>query len=801
VSRTDAETQRFLDDVIQLCILVNPDGMDLVSDWYMKHGNMTIPVLYNKYAGHDDNRDFYMAALAESTNLNRVMYREWYPQIMYNHHQTGPQGTVMFAPPFRDPFNYYQHPYAIAGIDVVGAMMMERFLTEGKPGVTQRRGAPYSTWFNGGIRTTAHFHNMIGILTETIGSPDPINIPFIAGRQLGDSNLWWPIKPQSEWHMRQSIEYSMTANRAILDYASRYREKVLYNIYRMGKDEIQWGSEDHWTFTPHEMARVQDALVARGEVTPSVIPGAASTSAAEGRGGRGGGGGGQGRGGGGGGTHPLYAALTTPSLRDPRGYVLPADQPDFGTATRFVNALIKAGITVSRATAPFTVAGKAYPANSYVVKTAQAFRPHVLDMFEPQDHPDDIPYPGGPPTPPYDSTGYTLAFQMGVRFDRILDDFSGSFAKLTDLTAPPAGTIEGSQAPGGYYFTHEANDSFTVLNRLLKAGEDVSWLQDGPFGRGTFYVAPRPSTRAIVEKALALGVSFQSAGARPSGGTALRAPRIGLFDTYGNTNMPSGWTRLVLENFEFPYERVYPPDLDNANLRAKFDVLVFNGDGLEGDGGGRGGRGGGGGGGGGAQGGGRSGRAGFTPQPVPADLARRQGQVTAQTLVRIKQFVQDGGTLIAIGPSAMGAARLFELPVTNHLIANGDVLPREKFYVPGAVLRVAVDDTNPLAQGLGGELDVFFNNDPVFTLAPDAAAKGVRRVAWFADAAPLRSGWAWGQQYLDKGVAIVEANVGTGRVFALGPEVLFRSQPHGAYKLFFNALYLSVAPDLKAASR
>ncbi len=118
---------------------------------------------------------------------------------------------------------------------------MERFLTEGKPGVTQRRGAPYSTWFNGGIRTTAHFHNMIGILTETIGSPDPIAIPFVPGKQLRDSNMWWPIKPQTEWHMRQSIEYSMTANRAILDYASRYRERVLYNIYRMGKDEITVG--------------------------------------------------------------------------------------------------------------------------------------------------------------------------------------------------------------------------------------------------------------------------------------------------------------------------------------------------------------------------------------------------------------------------------------------------------------------------------------------------------------------------------------------------------------------------------
>ena len=91
-----------------------------------------------------------------------------------------------------------------------------------------------------------------------------------------------------------------------------------------------------------------------------------------------------------------------------------AAQPDFGTATKFINTLLKVGVTVHRATASFSVGGKNYPAGSFVVKSAQAFRPYVLDMFEPQDHPDDIPYPGGPPTPPYDNAGYTLAFQMGV---------------------------------------------------------------------------------------------------------------------------------------------------------------------------------------------------------------------------------------------------------------------------------------------------------------------------------------------------------------------------------------------------
>ena len=243
---------------------------------------------------------------------------------------------------------------------------MERFITEGKPGVTQRRGAPYSTWFNGGIRTTAHFHNIIGILTETIGSPDPISIPFIADRQLGDSNLWWPIKPQAEWHMRQSIEYSMTANRAILDYASRYRETILYNIYRMGSDEIKWGSEDHWTFTPHEMARVQEGLVARALTPPARSParrrrarrpaaaGAAAVAEAAA----------------GGGDSPLYAGADGAGAARSARLLIPANQPDFGTATRFVNTLIKTGITIRARRRPSPSPASRIPRTSYVVTTA-----------------------------------------------------------------------------------------------------------------------------------------------------------------------------------------------------------------------------------------------------------------------------------------------------------------------------------------------------------------------------------------------------------------------------------------------
>ena len=215
-------------------------------------------------------------------------------------------------------------------------------------------------------------------------------------------------------------------------------------MYQMGADSIKWGSEDHWTFTPHKVEKIRTALAASMPAPPPPRWRRAG-------GGRGGGGGGGGRGGGRGGPDgdALWKALRQPQHRDPRGFIMPADHPDFGTTVRFVNTLIKSGIAVHRATAPFTVAGKQYPAGSLIVKTAQAFRPHVMDMFEPQDHPDDIPYPGAPPIAPYDVAGYTLAYQMGVKFDRILDAFDGPFEKLTDFAKVPAGTDRRGAEGGG----------------------------------------------------------------------------------------------------------------------------------------------------------------------------------------------------------------------------------------------------------------------------------------------------------------------------------------------------------------
>src|SRR5687767_3157207 len=141
VSRNDPETLRILDDVVVLAVHANPDGMDLVSNWYMRNQDpqrrslANLPRLYQKYIGHDNNRDFYASTQPETENMNRVMYTEWFPQIVYNHHQTGPSGSVMFSPPFRDPFNYNFDPMVPMGIDLVAAQMHVRFVQENKPGV------------------------------------------------------------------------------------------------------------------------------------------------------------------------------------------------------------------------------------------------------------------------------------------------------------------------------------------------------------------------------------------------------------------------------------------------------------------------------------------------------------------------------------------------------------------------------------------------------------------------------------------------------------------------------------------
>lgn len=771
VSLNDTETLRFLDEAITLLVHANPDGMELVSSWYMREADPLqrstggIPRLYQKYVGHDNNRDSYMVTQPETENISRIMFREWYPQIMYNHHQTGPSGTVLFAPPFRDPPNHNVHPLVTLGIQAVGTAMHQRLVGEGKPGSTMRQGANYSAWFNGNLRTTSYFHNMIGILTETQGNPTPMRIQFEPDRLLAVNDLPAPIEPQ-EWRFRQSVDYSITNNRAILDYATRYREVVLYNRYKMGRDAIERGGMDSWTIRPKFVAAVSAELRA---------------AAPAGRGGRGGG---FGRGG----LPPEgFERFREPDMRDPRAYILPADQPDFPTAVKFVNTLEKNGVTIHRATSAFAVGGTRYPANSLVIRTDQAYAPHVYDMFEPQDHPNDFEYEGGPPVPPYDNAGYTLAMQMGVAFDRVLDAFDAPLEVVQGFSSPPAGRVTNAAGAAGFLVSHAVNDAAIATNRLLAANQEVFWLSapvtsaEQSWPAGTLWIpATAESRRMATAMATDLGLDFVGAASTPSVDALKLSPvTLGLWDEYGGS-MSSGWTRWMFEQYEFPYEVVYPQTLDAPGLENNFDVLVFEDGGIPGEGGRFGGFGGG------------------APGNVPAEYQATLGQVTAErTIPNLLNFVERGGTLLAIG-SSTSIAQHAGLPMTNHLTdGNGNPLARADYYVPSSVLEMAVDNTHPLAFGFSDHSNIMFNNSPVFRLLPQAISKGVTPVAWFDSQTPLRSGWAWGEHRLYGGTTVAEAKRGEGRIFLFGPLIKKRAQPHATFKFLFNGIHLGGATPVR----
>ena len=776
VSRSDAETMRILNDAIILFVHANPDGQELVSNWYMqekdvKKRNTNIPRLYEKYIGHDNNRDFFMMNVKETQNISKQQYLEWFPQIIYNHHQSGPPGSVLSGPPYRDPFNYVYDPLLVTTLDAVGAEMQNRLNRENKPGYTSRSGSSYSTWWNGGLRTTGYFHNMIGLLTEIIGSPTPSKIPLVPTRLIPNLSTPNPVIPQ-EWHFRQSIDYSVSLNYAVLNYAVNQKEQLLYGIYKMGKNSIENGSTNHWTLSPKMIDSI-NSFYKKDQLTRSSIRtganqtgevriGASDTIASK----------------------YFDSVLKDPKLRDARGYIIPSDQPDFATAVKFINALIRSGISVHKATADFAVNGKKYAAGSYIVKTAQAFRPHVLDMFEPQDHPNDFLYPGGPPVRPYDAAGWTLAYSMGVQFDRLLDDFNGPFERV------PYGELQSvktdiPKAGEGYVLNAQSNNSFIAVNELLKAGVEVfritNSIADKPqIAKGAFFILSSSKVREVIEKTIASnGLNITSIDRKPSGMEKIVPARIALWDQYGGS-MSSGWVRWLMEQYHFPFQVIYSKQIDAGDLRKKYDVLVFVSGAIpslsRGEGG---------------FGGGRQPKA----EEVSAEYRERLGRISADTSIpQLKKFLEDGGSIVTIGSSTNLAYHL-KLPVRNALVEMNTnnqerPLPSEKFYIPGSLLTVNIDSTQTAAYGMRSQADVYFDASPVFKLAPEAMISGaVKPIVWFATDKPLHSGWAWGQAYLKDGVAAFVASVGKGKLYAFGPEIAFRGQSHGTFKLLFNQLY------------
>ncbi|GAB4150630.1 MAG: M14 family metallopeptidase [Planctomycetota bacterium] len=734
-SRDDEEVRRILDGVILLACPANPDGLELVAKAYAATGSTSTPVLYQRYVGHDNNRDFYVCNQLESENINRVFYRRWFPQIVYNHHQTAPPGTIIFTPPFRDPFNYHVDPMTVRGIEVVSAHMNARFALEGKAGVISRTGAPYSTWWNGGLRSTVYFHNMIGILTESFGRPEPTAISVSAERRLPTGDHPFAVDEQV-WHPRQTIDYLMTANLAILDYAARYREELLFGIWRMGDRAIRLGSSDHWTVTP----RMLEASRLREDPR---------------------------------------SVFSDPCLRDPRAYVLRGDQPDFPSAVRFVRALQKNGIEVLRARAPFLACGVECPATSFVVRTAQAFRAHVLDMFEPQWHPNDMR--DGKPVPPYDAAGWTLAMQMDVEVLRSFEDVRGEFEPMDGLAAfPPRLVADGA---AGWRFDPRNSNSAIAANRLLREGFAVERRPDGTyFARRREGLAPR-----ISKLAMELGVPF-GAVENDTGEPAfpLRRSRVGLLDVYGGS-MPAGHDRWILEQYEFDVRPLWGGRVVEGDLGRDFDVIVAHA-GLP-----------------------SKGRSGFrAPDPkaleklkaaLPpfedwSDLEQRSVRLTADNASGpLRRFVERGGTLLCLGGECEKAIEMFDLPIDAGVFVPDADAPggrrragRDEFYIPGSLVAIEPAIGHPLARGLSESVATMFSRSSK-ALLPREGAEGVSVVARYRKADTLVSGWAIGDEWIAGQPAVVEARVGEGRIVLYGPDVTYRGQPTGSFDLLFSAIF------------
>lgn len=654
VSRNDEENKRILRDCVILLGHANPDGMDLVCNWYMRRPVPAtrslegVPVLYQKYAGHDNNRDFYMSNLKETQNINRIFFEEWFPQIVYNHHQSAPSGTIMYIPPFRNPFNFHIDPIAQIGIDAVGLQMHQRLIAEGLGGTVMRSSAPYSGWWNGGLRTITYFHNMIGILTETWGSPNPTSTPFVKEKQIPNSD--WPMPVDVRlWHLRDSLHYEVSANYAILDYASRYRETLVYNQYRMGRNSIERGSRDHWTRYPSRINSLG------------------------------------------------LDSLTKPEYRDARAYVIPNKQWNPAGRDKFLDMMIRCGVRVQR----LKENRRNWATGDYVITCDQAFRPHILDMFEKQDHPDDFQYPGGPPIAPYDNAGYTPAMTMGLEFERIIE-----------------GDI---------------------------VGELKSVLEDVTLGE----VDKKPAFPSLASK-----------------------PRVALWDRYGGS-MPSGWTRFVFDRFGIDHKVLFASDINAGELDSSFAAIVFVSGAIpardpEQS---------------------RENRL-LTDTTIPFHYRLRMEPLShARTLPKVREFAEGGGTVFAIGSSASNLARAWNLPVRNALVekdANGEErnLPSTKFYIPGSVLQVKLNQ-HRLTRGMPVAIGVMFDESPAFRVEDPSKAQVV---AYFDSDNPLRSGWAWGQQYLKDAAAIVEVELGKGRVILCGPEVTFRGQTYASFPILFNSI-------------
>lgn len=512
------EMEKIRDQVVTLLVpVMNPDGLEIVADWYRKnlgtpYETSRPPILYQKYVGHDNNRDWFMNNMPETKAVTQVLYNEWYPQIVHNHHQTSPAWARIFLPPFRSPVNSRIHPGVTTGVNLVGTAMANRFAMKKMPGVIS--GTNFSMWWNGGMRTAPYYHNMIGILTETAHATptprfyDPKKKPrTVAGIRADGSEIFYPYPWQGgESHFRDAVDYMLTASMAVLDIAADRKEEFLHNIYLMGRDAIE-------------------------------------------------------------NTEEAFA------------YVIPKKQWDQGEAHNLVEILQRGGLIAHQATADFTANGQSYSTGSIIFYGAQAFRPFLVDLLEKQQYPNQYLYPGGPPKPPYDLAGWTLPMQMGIQVDRVEESFEASTVVLEGLIKRNAGTLKG-KGKLGFAFSCKSNAAYTVVNHLLKEDFKVHILQDSitlneqGLSAGAFWAEGKNLSGHMETLASQYEIDFIGIEKKPKVAVqTINKLKLGIYKSWV-ANMDEGWSRWVFEQHAFDIDTLHDNMIQTADLD-QYDAIVM----------------------------------------------------------------------------------------------------------------------------------------------------------------------------------------------------------------------------------
>ena len=442
---------------------------------------------------------------------------------------------------------------------------------------------------------------------------------------------------------------------------------------------------------------------------------------------------------------------------------------------QLVDLLLRHGLRVHQAEADFTVGRTRYPAGSYVILAAQPYRPFLLTMLRPQRYPEVVPYEGGPIFPPYDVTSWSLPISMGVD---IVEADAPVEARLRQLAATdwPGGAV--AEGRGGYLISHSADSAFTAMNRLLAEKKSVYWLQQPPASGavGDIYLpAGELSPEALSRLSAELHLPIRSLESAPGGEAyGVGASRFGLYKPWV-ASMDEGWTRWLLEQYGFPFVNLDNPALKDGSFKDKADVLVLPDVGpsiiKEGK---------------------PTGEWARFFSPLPPEYAGGIGKEGGE---HIKQWVEQGGTVVALDSSADYLIELLELPVTNVL----EKVRSDRFDCPGSMLRLLVDNQQPLAYGMRSVEAGYFADSPAFeTRLPDARFDR-RVVARYPehDDEILVSGYLKGGELLERRAAVVDLKVGKGRVVLIGFRAQHRAQPLRTFKLFFNALYRLESAALK----